>query len=121
MHHSGYYLVSLIFGTTIPTSFNILVKCFLHFIYIYILCTQNAETLSKEFISREHADFFDRCKEKVSSQDGYYLEIFKNGRFLLLQCMFVTKLVRFILYVLSSGIVNISCLGNMMYINERCA
>ena len=32
MHHSGYYLVSFIFGTTIPTSFNILVKCFLHFI-----------------------------------------------------------------------------------------
>ena len=31
MHHSGYYnLVSLIFGTTIPTSFNILMKCFLH-------------------------------------------------------------------------------------------
>ena len=28
MHNSGYYLVSLIFGTTIPTSFNILVKCF---------------------------------------------------------------------------------------------
>ena len=29
MHYSGYYnLVSLIFGTTIPTSFNILVKCF---------------------------------------------------------------------------------------------
>ena len=35
MHHSGYYnLVSLIFGTTIPTSFNILIKCFLHFIYM---------------------------------------------------------------------------------------
>ena len=33
MHHS---LVSLIFDTTIPTSFNILVKCFLHlFLYIY--------------------------------------------------------------------------------------
>ena len=30
MHHSGYYLVPLIFGTTIPTSLNILVKCFLH-------------------------------------------------------------------------------------------
>ena len=30
MHHSGYYLVSLIFGNTIPTSFNILVKLFLH-------------------------------------------------------------------------------------------
>ena len=46
MHHSGYYnLVSFIFGTTIPTSFNILMKCFLHFIYahgpfckIYIHC-----------------------------------------------------------------------------------
>ena len=34
MHHLGYYnLVSLFFGTTIPTSFNILMKCFLHFIY----------------------------------------------------------------------------------------
>ena len=33
MHHSGYYLVPLIFGTTIPTSFNILVKCFLHFCF----------------------------------------------------------------------------------------
>ena len=33
MHHSGYYnLVSFIFGTTIPISFNILMKCFLHFI-----------------------------------------------------------------------------------------
>ena len=29
VHHSGYYsLVSLIFGTIIPTSFNILMKCF---------------------------------------------------------------------------------------------
>ena len=35
VHHSGYYsLVSLVFGTTIPTSFNILMKCFLHFIYM---------------------------------------------------------------------------------------
>ena len=35
MHQSGYYnLVSFIFGTTIPTSFNILMKCFLH-LYIY--------------------------------------------------------------------------------------
>ena len=33
LHISGCYnLVPLIFGTTIPTSFNILVKCFLHFI-----------------------------------------------------------------------------------------
>ena len=32
VHHSRHYnLVSLIFGTTIPTSFNILMKCFLHF------------------------------------------------------------------------------------------
>ena len=31
MHHLGYYnLVTLIFGTTISTSFNILMKCFLH-------------------------------------------------------------------------------------------
>ena len=35
MHHSGYYNpVSLIFGTTIPTSFNILMKC------LYILWGQ---------------------------------------------------------------------------------
>ena len=35
MHHSGYYnLVSFIFGTTIPTSSNILMKCFLHLLYI---------------------------------------------------------------------------------------
>ena len=34
MHHSGYYshVFFFIFGTTIPTSFNILMKCFLHFI-----------------------------------------------------------------------------------------
>ena len=30
-------LVSLIFGTVIPTSFNILREMFLHFIYIYIV------------------------------------------------------------------------------------
>ena len=29
VHHSGYY--NLVFGTTIPTFFNILMKCFLHF------------------------------------------------------------------------------------------
>ena len=33
LHHSGHYLVSLIFGTTIPTSFNILVKCFFTLIF----------------------------------------------------------------------------------------
>ena len=35
VHHLGYYnLVSLIFGTTIPTSFNILMKCFLHLFHL---------------------------------------------------------------------------------------
>ena len=38
VHHSGYYsLVSLVFGTTIPTSFNILMKYFLHFTCIYVV------------------------------------------------------------------------------------
>ena len=38
MNHSGYYnLVSFIFGTTIPTSFNILMKCFLHLFYYFFL------------------------------------------------------------------------------------
>ena len=41
MHHSDYYFVSLIFGTTIPTSFNILVKCFLH---LYIRVQWNLRT-----------------------------------------------------------------------------
>ena len=39
MHHSGYYnRVSFIFGTTIPTSFIILMKCFLH-LYNSVLST----------------------------------------------------------------------------------
>ena len=37
MYHLGYFLVSLIFGTTIPTSFNILMKCFLH-LFICDIC-----------------------------------------------------------------------------------
>ena len=32
-----YNLVSLIFGTTIPTSFNILMKCFLHLFHSFFL------------------------------------------------------------------------------------
>ena len=39
MHHSGYYLVSLIFGTTIPTSFNILVKCFFYTCFTSFSCS----------------------------------------------------------------------------------
>ena len=41
VHHSGYYsLVSLVFGTTIPTSFNILMKCFLHLFHqLFLLVT----------------------------------------------------------------------------------
>ena len=40
MHHSGCYLVSLIYGTTISTSFNILVKCFftLYEMFFYTQC-----------------------------------------------------------------------------------
>ena len=34
VHHLGYYsLVSLVFGTTIPTSFNILMKLFFTLVY----------------------------------------------------------------------------------------
>ena len=37
VHHLGYYsLVSLVFGTTIPTSFNIM-KCFLHLFHQFFL------------------------------------------------------------------------------------
>ena len=51
VHHSGYYSpVSLNFGTTIPTSFNILMKCYTldnltemgwrqRNLWLYILCT----------------------------------------------------------------------------------
>ena len=38
VHHSGHYnLVSLIFGTTIPTSFNILMKCFFTLVSLIFL------------------------------------------------------------------------------------
>ena len=40
MHHSGYYLVFIIFGTTILMSFNILMKSFLHFFHYFFLFVQ---------------------------------------------------------------------------------
>ena len=56
MHHSGHYLVSLIFGTTIPTSFNILVKCFF---------TLYTHTLYRVM----------QVAHKYSCRPGYYFEL----------------------------------------------
>ena len=43
MHHSGYYLIPLIFGTTIPTSFNILVKCFFYTLHYQVNTPEDGE------------------------------------------------------------------------------
>ena len=45
MHHLSYYPVSLIFGTTIPTSFNILVKCFFILIWKQNSCNSICKRL----------------------------------------------------------------------------
>ena len=87
-----YNLVPLIFGTTIPTSFNILMKCFLHFsyyrtdgpslgydIYIYIytftyfLCHVGIPVLCRQLLPPH---FPTHCPHKNGSKMSYlYMEI----------------------------------------------